>query len=87
MKWCSVELISDTRENTMRGVLYSRRPVPCTMYPLPGLDFYGCVKLVNYVRMEVKASEAAARGDRKAAASEISRALLSSMGAVLADER
>lgn len=51
------------------------------------LDFYGCVKLVNYVRTEIKKSEMAAKGNLKGAAAEIERALLSSLGTVLADER
>ena len=43
-----------------------------------GLDFYGCVKLVNYVRTEIAAGSAA---------KAIEAAVVSSQGSAFADEK
>lgn len=51
-----------------------------------GLDFYGCVKLVNYVRTEMSGSAGAVE-DLKVAAAAIETAVVSSQGGVFADER
>lgn len=52
-----------------------------------GLDFYGCVKLINYVRAEVREWASSSSGDRSAAAADIKTAAISSQGRAFADER
>ncbi|CAN0484394.1 unnamed protein product [Ectocarpus sp. 12 AP-2014] len=49
-----------------------------------GLDFYGCVKLVNYVRAEVSS---ASGGGLKDVAADIEAAVVASKGEAFADER
>ncbi|CAM9453354.1 unnamed protein product [Ectocarpus sp. 6 AP-2014] len=49
-----------------------------------GLDFYGCVKLVNYVRTEVSS---ASGGGLKDVAASIEAAVVASKGEAFADER
>lgn len=49
-----------------------------------GLDFYGCVKLVNYVRTEVSS---ASGGVLKDVAAGIEAAVVTSKGGAFADER
>ncbi|CAM9441383.1 unnamed protein product, partial [Ectocarpus sp. 12 AP-2014] len=49
-----------------------------------GLDFYGCVKLVNYVRTEVSC---ASGGGLKDVVSDIEAAVIASKGEAFADER
>ncbi|CAN0115742.1 unnamed protein product [Scytosiphon promiscuus] len=54
-----------------------------------GLDFYGCVKLVNFVRTEVASAESdgGSGGDPKAVAAGVEEAVLSSRGGAFSDEK
>lgn len=53
---------------------------------MAGLDFYGCVKLVNYIRTEVATAETIC-GYSKAVAGIIEEEVLSSRGSAFADEK
>lgn len=55
--------------------------------PVPGLDFYGCVKLVNFVRSKIDTALEEHHHSLKAAAASIETAAISSQGSAFADDR